>query len=199
MISSIKIIIIGDSGVGKSSLLYSYLNNKPCLYPISSISLDCQSKKIKINNNLVNLIFWDTVGQESFLSITKSYYRNSQIAILVYSVDDLQSFTNLTKWIDIINQYNTEPVLKVIVGDKIDSVKKRQVDKKEAEEFAQNNDMLYFELTQNDPVIVRESIAKIVKSYIDNIEEYDLLGTPPENNSEVLKISKVDSYGECCF
>ena len=199
MITSIKIIIIGDSGVGKSCLLYSYLNNKPCQYPISSIGLDCQSNKIKIGDHEIKLVFWDTVGQESFLSITKSYYRNSQIAILVYSVDDLQSFTNLTKWIDVINQYNTEPVQKVIVGNKIDSPKKRQVNKKEAEEFAQNNDMLYFELTQNDPALVRDSITKIVKSYIDNIEEHYLLGTPPENNSEVLKISKLDSYGECCF
>ena len=206
MKDSVKMIIVGDSGVGKSCILFSYLYNKPCLYPVSSIGVDCHSKIITIKNKSIKLIVWDTVGQEYFLSITKSYYRNSDIVLLVFAINDLDSFKNIKKWISIIqnthtNTYNENNISMFLVGNKVDCNDERKVSKANAELFAKENNLVYFELTHNKPENIDKSIQMMVTQYINSCEDNEFLLTPPRSESsttifDIVNMSGGDNY--CC-
>src|SRR5437870_2332915 len=98
-----KIILIGDSGVGKSSILYRLSDDK-FSDVTSTIGVDYKTKIMNIDNKNIKLMIWDTAGQERFRAITSSYYRNVHGAILVYDITNRESFNNLHKWITAIEQ-----------------------------------------------------------------------------------------------
>ena len=94
MINQCKIILLGDSGVGKSSLMTTFLEQKD-KYNSSTIGVDFGSKTISYYEKKIKLLIWDTAGQEMYLSITRNYFRNVDVAILVYSIDSMDSFTKI--------------------------------------------------------------------------------------------------------
>lgn len=118
----IKVIIIGNSSVGKSNLMTKFTKNKFNVTDRTTIGVEFDQKKVVLDNTQFNLHIWDTAGQELFDSITKSYYRDSTIAIIVYDVSDYKSFESVRKWHKNIQNNDTTDSIKVIglVGNKID-------------------------------------------------------------------------------
>ena len=115
-----KIIIIGETGVGKSSLTVRATKNKYIEDYTPTIGFEKSSLYIKINDTIIKLEIWDTCGQESYRSLNKSYYRNTSLAIIIYSINDESSFIKLNIWLNEIKSFWEENIIIFLVGNKID-------------------------------------------------------------------------------
>ncbi|CAG7786248.1 unnamed protein product, partial [Allacma fusca] len=121
ILATLKILIIGQSGVGKSSLLLRFTDDVFDPDQPATIGVDFKVKTLDVEGNLVKLAIWDTAGQERFRTLTPSYYRGAQGAILVYDVSSRQSFERLDPWLVELNTYSTKTnIVKMLVGNKID-------------------------------------------------------------------------------
>merc|ERR1740130_2653928 len=131
-----KLLLIGDSGVGKSCLLLRFADDTYTESHISTIGVDFKIKTVSLDGQTIKLQIWDTAGQERFRTITSSYYRGAHGIIVVYDVTDSESFNNVKQWLHEIDRYACEGVNKLLVGNKSDLTTKRQVDFGAAKEFA---------------------------------------------------------------
>ena len=115
-----KVLVIGDSGVGKSGLLLRLAQDKYEQIYLSTVGVDYFNRTVSIDGKLVQLQMWDTAGQERFRTITRSYYRGSQGIVVVYDVTDNESFENVQHWFDEIEKNAGGGVIKLLVGNKSD-------------------------------------------------------------------------------
>merc|ERR1711871_705623 len=165
-----KVLIIGDSGVGKSCILKRYTDNEYEDSFLSTIGVDLRIKNLLKGNNRIKLQIWDTAGQERFQTITSNYYRNSKVVIIVYDITDKESFYNLNKWIEQCNQFNGEKVLKIIVGNKIDSENKREIDRELVNNFCKSNNLFHIETSAKNSEKIDELFEHIIEELTKNIE-----------------------------
>uniref|UniRef100_A0A8C6SGW5 RAB1A, member RAS oncogene family a n=1 Tax=Neogobius melanostomus TaxID=47308 RepID=A0A8C6SGW5_9GOBI len=133
-----KLLLIGDSGVGKSCLLLRFADDTYTESYISTIGVDFKIRTIELDGKTIKLQIWDTAGQERFRTITSSYYRGAHGIIVVYDVTDQESFNNVKQWLQEIDRYASENVNKLLVGNKCDLTTKKVVDYTTAKEFADN-------------------------------------------------------------
>ena len=152
---SIKVILIGDSGVGKTNILSRLVNNHFNDIHIPSLSLEYNNHSIKINNYVIRMQIWDTAGQEKTNSIISNYYRSADVAIFVYSINNIKSYNSIQEWFkELINENANEDnnnVKKVLLGNKLDLEKDRKVDNKIADTFAKDNGFeIFAEITCKD-------------------------------------------------
>ena len=164
-----KIILIGDVGVGKTSLLERYMDEqfietRPC-----TIQADSKIKSIKIDNlTSATLTIWDTCGQERFRGMTKLFFKNAQGIILLFDVNNRNSFSNLNMWLEDINKNtNKVEVSIVLCGNKIDL--NREISFEEANNFANNNDLIYCEASCKDGINVESPFEKCTFDIVDRI------------------------------
>ena len=141
---SFKIIIIGDSGVGKSCLSTRGTKNIFDSMYAPTIGFEFISYFIKINGQIIKLQIWDTCGQEVYRSLISSFYNNSSLAIIVYSIDNRQSFTNLEFWLNELRTKSSPDINLFLIGNKCDLEGDRQVMKESGEEFCENNRVKLF-------------------------------------------------------
>jgi len=132
----IKLLLIGDSGVGKSCLLLRFADHTYTESYISTIGVHFKIRTIDLDGKVIKLQIWDTAGQERFRTITSSYYRGAHGIIVVYDVTDRDSFSNVKQWMNEIDRYAVENVQKLLVGNKCDLTTKRQVTPEEGKAFA---------------------------------------------------------------
>jgi Ras-related protein Rab-1A len=140
-----KLLLIGDSGVGKSCLLLRFADDTYTESYISTIGVDFKIRTIELDAKTVKLQIWDTAGQERFRTITSSYYRGAHGIIIVYDVTDRQSFQNVEHWLKEIDKYATGNVNKLLVGNKSDLQSKKVVSYEEAKEFADKHGFKFLE------------------------------------------------------
>jgi Ras-related protein Rab-1A len=143
-----KVLIIGDSSVGKSSILNRYVDNKFDEVFISTIGVDFKIKKLNVDNKDIKLQIWDTAGQERFKAIIRSYFKSSNGILMVYDITTRHSFNHLKDWYETINTYCDTKYLKLmVVGNKIDRHYFRQVMPEEGAEFANAIGASYIEVS----------------------------------------------------
>ena len=123
-----KIILIGDSLVGKTSILKTYVNNKVEKYPQSTIGVDYYRKNFLFNDKNYDFELWDTAGQERYASIINSYFRGADCVIIVYDVSNPNSFKNVEYWMEKSNTESRNEPLVVVVGNKIDLAVSQEID-----------------------------------------------------------------------
>lgn len=140
-----KLLLIGDSGVGKSCLLLRFADDTYTQSYISTIGVDFKIRTIELEGKTVKLQIWDTAGQERFRTITSSYYRGAHGIIIVYDVTDKESFKNVKHWIQEIDKYAADGVKKLLVGNKCDLQSKKVVSYDEAKELADSLQMPFME------------------------------------------------------
>lgn len=204
-----KIIIVGNSGVGKTSILTRYTDDVFTESFISTIGVDFRFKTIPIENKYTNKIetiklqIWDTAGQERFKNITSAYYRNADGLVIVYDITDKKSFSNITNWISEAKSYmeNTIPI--IIIGNKSDR-EDRQVSYEELEEFSKKYNFLYLETSAREEnnielIFMKMAVSCLYEKYntsvetIDNVETVDLV-----SKGENLFLKKIKSKNKCC-
>lgn len=123
-----KLLLIGDSGVGKSCLLLRFADDTYTESYISTIGVDFKIRTIELDKKTIKLQIWDTAGQERFRTITSSYYRGAHGIIVVYDCTDQDSFNNVKQWLEEIDRYACDNVNKLLVGNKCDLTAKKVVD-----------------------------------------------------------------------
>lgn len=152
-----KLLLIGDSGVGKSCLLLMFADNTYTESYISTIGVDFKIKTIELDGKTIKLQIWDTAGQERFRTITSSYYRGAHGIIVVYDVTDQESFSNVRQWMQEIERYASENVNKLLVGNKCDLSTKKVVDYTAAKEFADQMGIPFLETSAKNSTNVEQA------------------------------------------
>ena len=166
----IKIVTLGDSMVGKTSIVYRYFENKFNESQLSTIGIDFKTKYIKVRDASVKVLIWDTAGQEKFRNIAKQYYQGANGVLLVFDVSDRKSFERIGYWLNEIKENNKiDSMYVVIVANKIDLVEKRIISREEAEKYAEKNNISYFEVSAKTGEGVAEMFNNITKGTIDKI------------------------------
>ena len=146
ILTNLKILIIGESGVGKSSLLLRFTDDQFDPDQEATIGVDFKVKVIDNNGNKVKLAIWDTAGQERFRTLTPSYYRGAQGAILVYDISSRESFQKVEDWLNELETYSTNhDLIKMLVGNKCDKEGERRVTKEEGLRCARKYQMMFIE------------------------------------------------------
>lgn len=140
-----KYIIIGDTGVGKSCLLLQFTDKRFQQVHDLTIGVEFGARMITIDNKQVKLQIWDTAGQESFRSITRSYYRGAAGALLVYDITRRETFNHLTSWLDDARQHSNSNMTIMLIGNKSDLEHRRAVSVEEGQQFANEHQLIFLE------------------------------------------------------
>uniref|UniRef100_A0AAQ4Q9I9 Ras-related protein Rab-35 n=1 Tax=Gasterosteus aculeatus aculeatus TaxID=481459 RepID=A0AAQ4Q9I9_GASAC len=156
-----KLLIIGDSGVGKSSLLLRFADNTFSGSYITTIGVDFKIRTVEINGEKVKLQIWDTAGQERFRTITSTYYRGTHGVIVVYDVTSAESFVNVKRWLHEINQ-NCDDVCRILVGNKNDDPNSKVVETTDAQKFAEQMGINLFETSAKENINVEEVAHRLL-------------------------------------
>lgn len=163
----IRCLIIGDSGVGKSSIALKYTENKYNNNIINTIGVEFYSKTIKKNNNLIKFQIWDTAGQERYRTLSVSYYRGTDVVILCYDITKKETFYNLDKWIKEIKTHAREDIYIILCGCKNDLDNRRLISYNQAETYANINGFKYFELSAKSGNNINELFEHIMEKNIN--------------------------------
>jgi len=159
----IKLLLIGDSGVGKSCLLLRFSDDSFIPSFITTIGIDFKIRTIELEGKRIKLQIWDTAGQERFRTITTAYYRGAMGILLVYDVTDEKSFQNIRNWIRNIEQHATESVNKMLIGNKCDMVDKKVVDTEKGKALADEYGIKFLETSAKNSINVEEAFITLAK------------------------------------
>ncbi|MQL72359.1 hypothetical protein Taro_004708 [Colocasia esculenta] len=152
-----KLLLIGDSGVGKSCLLLRFADDSYLESYISTIGVDFKIRTVEQDGKTIKLQIWDTAGQERFRTITSSYYRGAHGIIVVYDVTDQESFNNVKQWLNEIDRYASENVNKLLVGNKCDLAADRVISYETGKAFADEIGIPFLETSAKDATNVEQA------------------------------------------
>ena len=158
-----KVLLIGNSSVGKSSLLLRFVDNQWSDLFVPTIGVDFKIRTMEIDNKNVKLQIWDTAGQERFKNITASYYRGAHGIFVVYDISDTESFKNINNWLIEIEKNANKNVYKILVGNKCDLEDKRTVSYQQGKELAETYGMQFIETSAKSNTNVDEAFHLLGK------------------------------------
>ena len=156
-----KILLIGNSAVGKSSLILQFVENSWNEIFVPTIGVDFKIKTLNIDDKRVKLQIWDTAGQERFKNITAAYYRGALGVMLVYDITDVETFKALNSWLIEIEKNANKNVVKLLVGNKIDLEEQRKITYQQGSEFAESYGMSFIETSVKNNANVNEAFEKL--------------------------------------
>lgn len=185
---TIKLLMLGDSGVGKSSLMIRFTNATFSQQMMGTTGIDMRVKKMFIRNQWVQIQIWDTAGQERFHSISRTYYRGAHGIILTYDVVDRTSFTNLPNWLEDIQSY-TKNVFILLVGNKIDLP--GVVSESEGRTVANNNGIPFILTSAKNDQNVQDAFTKLIETILDS-------GVAKKAKTQTLNERNTQPKKGCC-
>eukprot|EP01084_Bolivina_argentea_P292945 503770_1 len=169
-----KFIAIGDTGVGKSCLLLQFTDKRFNPEHDLTIGVEFGTQTVSINNETVKLQIWDTAGQETFRSITRSYYRNTAGALLVYDITRRETFMHVSQWLTDAKTHGSSDMTVMLVGNKCDLEHLRQVSTEEGQKFAQENGLLFIETSAKTSKNVEESFTKPASHIYQRVKDGEI-------------------------
>ena len=193
-----QLLVIGDSTVGKTSILGRYTNGVFNANYLATVGLDNFTKDEIINNKTVRIKIWDTAGQEKYHSLAKGFFRNAQGIMVVFDVTNIETYENVKYWTQSIKTHmgsDIDKISVIIIGNKIDS-KDREVNKNEAESFCAELGYPYFETSAKTGENVNETIIYLVKEVLRKNSLNKVKSFSNENGNN-FKISKQKSESGC--
>jgi Ras-related protein Rab-7A len=200
----LKVIILGDSGVGKTSLMNQYKYKKFSNQYKATIGADFLTKEVPIDDRLVTLQIWDTAGQERFQSLGVAFYRGADACVLVYDVTDNKSFDNLESWMEEFLVHaaprNVDTFPFVVLGNKADIASpKRQVNEAKARAFCQSKgDIPHFETSAKDALNVEQAFLTIAKNALQQESQSKPIFIPDSINLNQDGNANSGGGGGCC-
>lgn len=190
----IKLLLIGDSGVGKSCLLLRFADGSFTTSFITTIGIDFKIRTIELDGKKIKLQIWDTAGQERFRTITTAYYRGAMGILLVYDVTDENSFQNVRTWMKSIEQNAVDSVNKILLGNKCDLVEKKVVDTSRGQALADEFNIQFLETSAKNNINVDEAFFTIARDIKKRRAEEGLTGgNGTTNNNGGSQSSSGDS------
>ncbi|CAF0712282.1 unnamed protein product [Brachionus calyciflorus] len=197
-----RVIVIGDSGVGKTNLLLRFIKNEFEFETHPTIGIDFSTKTVHIDSQCIKAQIWDTAGQDRFRSISTAFYRGSVAALLVYDITNENTFKNLEKWMDDVRKYADPEIVITLVGNKCDMESARRVKLTAAKEFAEKNNMSFIETSAMDSINVEEAFMNVIKDVYYRYCISKKQGTIPIEINERKKIKfdnvKIEDKKPCC-
>lgn len=191
----LKIMVVGESLVGKTSLIRRYTKNKFGGDYLATIGIDFQFKYLDINGKKVKVELWDTAGQERFKSIAKTYFQSSDGLLIVYDITCRNSFSKLDDWFEQIRLNAPENSKLMLVGNKKDIEKKREVSMEEGLNFANQNNVKFYETSAKDGTNVN-SVFELLAQEI--ISDEEIIKTRNKRSSQVLKKKNIKPEKKAC-
>ncbi|KAK8651269.1 hypothetical protein V6N13_140877 [Hibiscus sabdariffa] len=205
-----KVVLIGDSAVGKSQLLARFSRNQFSLDSKATIGVEFQTKTLVIDNKTVKAQIWDTAGQERYRAVTSAYYRGAVGAMLVYDMTKRQSFDNMVRWLEELRGHADKNMVVMLIGNKCDLGNLRAVPREDAQEFAQRENLFFMETSALESTNVETAFLTILteiyriisKKTLSSNEESDANGS-----GGLLKGTRIivpnqepqnQSQGGCC-
>ncbi|KAJ8900554.1 hypothetical protein K2173_025331 [Erythroxylum novogranatense] len=140
-----KVVVIGDSAVGKTQLLSRFTKNEFCFDSKSTIGVEFQTRTVTINNKVIKAQIWDTAGQERYRAVTSAYYRGALGAMLVYDITKRPTFDHVAKWVEELRAHADNSIVIMLIGNKADLVYQRAVPTEDAVEFAEDQGLYFSE------------------------------------------------------
>lgn len=195
-----KVLLCGDSGVGKTCLISQFTDQQIRKSHITTIGIDFKLKTLLIDGNRVRLQIWDTAGQERFETLTAQYYRRAQGIMLVYDITHEQSFANVSKWLRNIEENAVEDVKLVLVGNKVDLEDQRQVTLRRGEKLARQHKVEFFETSAWKNISIAESFTSLTRSILNNVEKTTERSNSVHQSKVVLTSESSNAGGSwtCC-
>ena len=210
-----KGVFVGDACVGKTQIFNRYFEKDFLENYMATIGVEFANKEVNFENKKIKLQLWDTAGQEKFKSIIQPYYRNSELIVFVYAINNRNSFDNIQIWVDEVKEQIDEKTKFLLVGNKCDlGEDKRLVTKEEAKEYAKKNNMEFFEVSAKEGTNINDmfnsSLLKILEDMkkeknnnltnknTHNFEEKDLLDDQDIDGIKNKKNSCWSKYCSCC-
>ncbi len=203
----VKLIVVGETNVGKTSLIKQYIDHTFVEEKTATIGYDTIQKELEINGKSIRLNIWDTCGQEQYRTINQMFVKNSKMALLVYDITDRETFEELKKyWYQYIKSALEEELIIGVAGNKCDLYEEEQVKIEEGKEYAQSIGAVFKETTAKNNEAITELIELMAKKYLDNIaskvdDVKDNKNIDKNNKSGNLKLnnnqSKPNKKG-CC-
>eukprot|EP00877_Chromochloris_zofingiensis_P002886 jgi/Chrzof1/12599/Cz07g00150.t1 len=166
-----KYIIIGDTGVGKSCLLLQFTDKR--FQPVHDLTIGVEfgARMINIDSKQIKLQIWDTAGQESFRSITRSYYRGAAGALLVYDITRRETFNHLASWLEDARQHANPNMTIMLIGNKSDLSHRRAVSTEEGEQFAKEHGLIFLETSARTAHNVEEAFINTAREIYKKITD----------------------------
>mmetsp|Transcript_71276 Transcript_71276/g.82919 ORF Transcript_71276/g.82919 Transcript_71276/m.82919 type:complete len:215 (-) Transcript_71276:48-692(-) len=202
-----KIVLIGDSGVGKSNLMSRFTKNEFVLESKATIGVEYATTSLITDNKIIKAQVWDTAGQERYRAITSAYYRGAVGALLVYDITKQSSFENAIKWLKELRD-NAEPhIVVILVGNKSDLKHLREVKEEEAAAFAERNGLAFCETSALNASNVETAFTRVITEIYTLLNRRSILddtSTPTERQQEGLKLGEQSKEKEkslkdnCC-
>ncbi|GAB5367115.1 hypothetical protein AAMO2058_001201500 [Amorphochlora amoebiformis] len=182
-----KVVLIGDSGVGKSNLLSRFTRNEFNLESKSTIGVEFATKSIKADDKIIKAQIWDTAGQERYRAITSAYYRGAVGALLVYDISKRVTFENVGRWLGELRDHADQNIVIMLVGNKKDLRHSREVQTDEAKAFCKENNLFFIETSALSDSYVTQAFETILKGSTDVIYIQTLTVAHIENNCRDLQ------------
>ena len=197
-----KLIIVGDTNVGKTNIMSKYIKDQFNITSKSTIGVELGTKILEIDNKKVKAQIWDTAGQERYKSITSAYYKGAKGAFIVYDITNKSTFESVDKWIKDLNSYGDKNLTMLLIGNKSDLEDKRIINKEEGEEKAKSFELGFIEtsayngdnIDQAFDIMLKEVLKRyIVENDVNNDEFEGGIG----NNIELVKKNEIKKK-KCC-
>ena len=183
-----KILLLGDSSVGKTCFLMRYTDNTFQEIHMSTIGLDYKLKNVQLDDGkIVKIQIWDTAGQDRFRSITKNYYKGAHGIILIYDVTSRKTFENVKNWVDQIREEVSPKVSIILVGNKIDDEQGRKVKTEEGENMAKECGLSFFETSAKSGENIDSTFNELVKRTVEAYTKLDGQGAKLDSKKQKKK------------
>ncbi|CAL1528412.1 unnamed protein product [Lymnaea stagnalis] len=179
----VRLLLVGDTGVGKTCLICKYACNEFHENHITTIGVDFKMKMINLDGKNVKIQIWDTAGQERYEAITKQFYSRAQGCLLVYDICSRSSFESLAKWLLYVKRYANDGTMAVVIGNKSDMSHKRQVSTATARRFAEENNLRFYETSAKDLASLEQPFTDICRDILR--AESERPQTPTEDTGRV--------------
>ena len=194
-----KVLLVGNSDVGKSSLILRYVDQIWNDVFVPTIGVDFKVKSLEIENKSIKLQIWDTAGQERFRNVISSYFKGAHGILLIFDITSRDSFKELENWLAEVEKNASTQILKILIGNKCDLEEEREISKDEGEAFAMRNGMQYIETSAKINTNVNEAFEALSKIMI----EYYSKKSSANNENKTIKMNKgtnitIPKKKKCC-
>nr|GEX01584.1 Ras-related protein RABA2a [Tanacetum cinerariifolium] len=199
-----KVVLIGDSGVGKSNLLSRFTRNEFCLESKSTIGVEFATRTLQVEGKTVKAQIWDTAGQERYRAITSAYYRGALGALLVYDVTKPTTFENVSRWLKELRDHADSNIVIMLIGNKTDLKHLRAVSTEDAQTFAEKEGLSFIETSALEAINVEKSFQTILSEIYRIISKKSLAAGAPaaasikQGETLVVGPQEANTKKACC-
>ncbi|KAH0788392.1 ras-related protein RIC2-like [Histomonas meleagridis] len=196
----LKIILIGDSGVGKTNLLSQFVRHQFSEENKTTIGVEFTTKTMNINGKVVKTQIWDTAGQERYRAITSAYYKGANGAMILYDITSSVSFDSVSRWLNELRDIADPKIILMLIGNKSDLEDSRSVSKEEGIKYAESQNLLFLETSAKSTANVEEAFNQLITTIVEMYTKNGLTGkealSPPDPKPGVPVQTKEDK--KCC-